>query len=206
MSDAAITKDAKLTATSDTAGIKVAICNPDWFDRKKSDYVIANSPARYSSLTFTGEDLNFAARVLYAEVSGQGDLPNKTERMKEKEAVLNVMAIRFNRKGYPNNNYVAKSFTEVGKAPSRQFDAAASLTRKFRNSDTGEYQKLKAKECEDLDEAIEAVRNFLNSGPDTKTYQYDNYRTWEKDKPGTRIGNLRFMLTTNGKAMLNKEP
>ena len=94
----AVSKDAALTPVDDKKGHAVFICAPEWFDERKT-YKIANAPARTASLEFPGSDLNFMARVLYAEASGSAQLTDKAERDKEKSAIMNVNYFRLNVSG-----------------------------------------------------------------------------------------------------------
>ncbi len=129
MADPLVAKDGKLTSTADKSGCLIKICDPGWFD-PKAKFKISNAPERTAHLVFTGEDLNFAARVLYAEASGAAQLTDKSERDKEKAAILNVKHFRLNRPGYPNNKYIAKTFLEVCKAPN-QFESVYARSPKF---------------------------------------------------------------------------
>ena len=124
-------KAGKLTEKSDTKGIELKLCDPGWFD-KREKYKISNAPPRTASLEFSGLDLNFTARVLYAEAAGSDQIKDKSERMKEKAAILNVKHFRLNRRGFPNN-IKAKTFTEVCMAPN-QFESVFGTTKKFKNS------------------------------------------------------------------------
>jgi hypothetical protein len=195
-----LTKDDKITPKPDQKGVEIFVCEPGWFDRKKT-YKISNAPKRTASLEFSGDDLNFAARVLYAEASGSAQLNDAAERAKEKEAILNVKHFRLNRAGYPNSNK-PKTFTEVCKAPN-QFESVYASSPKFSNSETSSYPKLKKSECTDLAEALQAIKNFLSTGPNAE-YVYDNFRGG-KGKHGKTIGHTRFFLSDEGKKLYDKE-
>lgn len=195
-------RDAPLTPISDTRGHEIHLCDPDWFDVRKK-YKIANAPARTADLEFSGSDLNFMAKVLYAEASGSAQLPDRAERDKEKAAIMNVNHFRLNRKGYPTNRYIAKTFTEVCQAPG-QFETVFANTTKFENA-MNAPQALKKLECADLSEAIEAVKAFLNNGP-TSDYQYDNFRGFNPKGHGTHIGRSRFWLSETGQELMLKNP
>lgn len=121
-------KTEKITEKADRKGVDVLVCDPGWFD-KRDTFKIANAPKRTADLEFTGLDLNYAARVLYAEAAGSAQLSDKTERMKEKEAILNVKHFRLNRAGYPNA-IKAKTFTEVCTAKN-QFESVYASSPKF---------------------------------------------------------------------------
>jgi hypothetical protein len=193
-------KDGELTPTSDKKGIEIYICDPGWFDVKKK-YMISNAPNRTAALELSGADLNFVARVLYAESSGSAQEKDKAERAKEKAAILNVKHFRLNRAGYPNR-VKAKTFTEVCKAPN-QFESVYASSAKFSGSEINTYFQLKKAECGDLAEAIEAVREFISSGPKSE-YLYDNFRGG-KGARGKTIGLTRFWLSKEGGEFYAKE-
>ncbi|WP_338768316.1 hypothetical protein [Massilia sp. METH4] len=204
VSDARVlSRDAAMTPVSDTKGHEVTICAPNWFDPRKT-YRIANAPERTAALEFPGSDLNFAARILYAEASGSGQLPDKSERDKEKAAILNVKHFRINRRGYPNNAYVAKNFEMVCKAKD-QFESFSDTNTKFAGSKEGAAARLSKVECADLEEALEAIRKFFETGP-TEEYTFDNFRGYRPGGQGTPIGRSRFWLSKTGKELLKKQP
>ncbi|WP_156954581.1 hypothetical protein [Paraburkholderia acidipaludis] len=197
-------KSGKVTPKHDTKGIEVSICQVSWFD-KTSTFTIANSPARTAALSFSGDDLNYFARVLYAESSGAGALPDLSDRKQEKEALINVFYFRLNRKGYPTNHYVATTFTMVCNAPN-QFQSvmphpAAKLVK---SADPG-YASLNKAECSDLQESIDAIRDFISAGPNA-AYTYDNFRAGSSGTHGTTIGGSRFWLSTVGKGLSDATP
>lgn len=195
-------KDGQLTPTSDKKGIEIFICDPGWFDVKKK-YKISNAPERTASLEFDGTDLNFLARVLYAEASGTEALPDKAERDNEKEAIMNVNHFRLNRPYYPRRDYIATTFSMVCKAPG-QFESVFANKPKFLNSIDPAYNHLIKTECTDLSEAIEAIKNFLENGPNTK-YLYDGFLGYSANGSGTHIGRSRFFLSDRGKEFIAKD-
>jgi hypothetical protein len=203
MTNPLMTKDGKLTPVADKEGCLIKICDPGWFD-PKATFQIANAPERTAHLVFTGEDLNFAARVLYAEASGAAQLKEKAERDKEKAAILNVKHFRLNRPGYPSSKYIAKTFLQVCKAPN-QFESVYAKSPKFLNSDSSVYPCLAKAECADLTEAIEAIKTFLQTGPNAE-YVYDNFRGYNPTGQGTHIGRSRFWLSDGGKKLKDKTP
>lgn len=198
-----LSRDAELTPVSDKKGHDTLICDPEWFDERKQ-YKIANAPARTAALSFSGADLNYLVRVLYAEASGSMQLTDKAERDKEKSAIMNVNHFRLNRKGYPNNRYVAETFREVCDAPG-QFESVFKGTAKFSQAEKASAQRLGKRECGDLIEAIDAVNAFLAAGPDAN-YQYDNFRGYNPTGAGTHIGRSRFWLSAVGADLLKKTP
>jgi len=200
---AAIRKDAPLTPVSDKNGSHVFMCELEWFDERKK-YVIANAPERTAKLEFPGSDLNFLARVLYAEASGSAQLPDKAERDKEKAAIMSVNHFRLNRPGYPRNNYIATSFKMVCEAPG-QFESVYAKSDKFIGSAKGRVESLGKSECSDLEECIEAIKTFLEKGPDPQ-YKFDNFRGYMKNGPGTHVGRSRFFLSDAGAALLKQKP
>lgn len=191
---------ANLTEKSDKVGVVLTVCDPGWFD-KESEYQISNSPTRTANLVFRGDDLNFLARVLYAESSGSMQLADSDERAKEKSAILGVKHFRLNRTDYPNRNRPL-TFRAVCEAPG-QFESVFKNTKKFADSSVESYERLSKYECGDLKEAIEAVRLFMANGPDEK-YIFDNFRGGAGSQ-GERIGLSRFWLSKFGKAAYEKE-
>jgi hypothetical protein len=196
-----IRKDAPLTPVSDKKGATVFVCSLDWFDERKK-YIIANAPERTAKLEFTGADLNFMVRVLYAEASGSAQLPDKAERDKEKAAIMNVNHFRLNRRGYPSSDYVALNFRMVCEAPN-QFESVYKNSAKFASSARERFESLPKLECADLEETIEAVKSFIENGPDDQ-YQFDNFRGYMPNGPGIHIGRSRFFLSKTGRGLLDK--
>lgn len=194
-----IQQEAKLTETADRKGVDVIVCDPGWFDKRET-FKIANSPTRTASLEFSGTDLNFVARVLYAESSGSAQVMDKEERLREKEAILNVKHFRLNRQGYPNRS-AAKTFTEVCEAPG-QFESVYATSPKFSNSASDKFESLRKHECQDMTEAIDAVRSFIARGPNSKMV-YDNFRGG-KGSRGVTVGLSRFWLSDVGKKLHEK--
>lgn len=162
---------------------------------------ISNAPGRTALLEFSGDDLNFVARVLYAESAGSAQVKDSAERAKEKEAILNVKHFRLNRAGYPNR-VKAQTFTEVCKAPN-QFESVYESSPKFSGSETSTYTQLKNDECADLAEAIQAVKHFMETGPKVE-YTYDNFRGG-KGARGITVGLTRFWLSDERKRLNEKE-
>ena len=194
-------KAAKITELSDRSGVPLEVCNPAWFNEDEK-YKINNAPPRTGNLTFPGGDLNFLARVLYAESSGSNQLPDKIDRQKEKTAILNVIHFRLNRTGYPRK--ANQSFRGVCEAPG-QFESVNQKNNiKFTSSKNPNYISLAKKECLDLMEALEAVRLFLSTGP-TSDYIYDNFRAAGQGSHGQTIGKTRFWLSTTGIQKNEKE-
>lgn len=201
MGASAVRKDDKITPKSDQQGVVVAICDPGWFDKKKT-YQIKNSPQRTADLVFTGEDLNFLARILYAEASGSQQLVDKDERDKEKEAILNVKHFRLARTDYPNWRVKHKTFTEVCSAPGRFESFGPPPTSKFSGSTKSQVETFSKNECADFTEAINAIKAFLEAGPNS-LYKYDNFRGGSGK--GTKIGRSRFWLSATGKRLSDAE-
>lgn len=199
----ALRRETPLTPVADKQGHEIMICDPEWFDEKKT-YQIASAPVRTALLEFSGSDLNFMARVLYAEASGSAQLADKKERDKEKAAIMNVNHFRLNRKGYPSNRYVAKNFREVCEAPG-QFESVFAGTPKFSKSEPGSALNLKKSECADLGESIDAIKAFMAGGPAAQ-YQFDNFRGYNPSGQGTHIGRSRFWLSETGRLLLEKTP
>lgn len=195
-----LTHNAELTPKSDKRGVEIYLCNPQWFDVREK-FKITNAPKRTAELEFDGADLNFVARVLYAESSGSAQLLDNDQRLKEKEAILNVKHFRLNRMGYPNR-VKTKTFTEVCRAPN-QFESVFGTSKKFLGSDNQSFETLKQAECLDLSEAILAVRKFIEHGPNDN-YLFDNFRGGA-GKHGLTIGLTRFWLSEGGKMLYENE-
>jgi hypothetical protein len=198
-----LVKEAKLTPISDTKGHEVFICDPPWFDEREK-FRIANAPARTAALEFDGSDLNFMARVLYAEASGSLQLPDKQERDKEKSAILNVNHFRLNRRGYPVHAYIAKNFRSVCEALG-QFESVSPSNVKFVSAVKFSAIKFGKYECGDLFEALEAIKIFFDNGPNPD-FQFDNFRGYAPNGQGTPIGRSRFFLSTTGATLFAKTP
>lgn len=201
----AITKESPLTEPSDQSGCTVNVCCPPWFDRSKTFQVRAASP-HASHLTFSGHDLNFAARVLYAEATGSQSGVADTVLEEEKQAILHVMYFRLNRKGYPSNSYVATSFQMVGEAPKVQFESVARNKPKFANTELISSPKLPRSECADLKKCLLAIQTFLATGPDFKKYPFDEFRDRSSRPTWHLIANTAFHLTALGKTYLKEAP
>lgn len=194
----------KMTATTDKAGVQLYVCQTAWFEKNES-YRISSTPARTSGLTFSGADLNYFARCLYAESSGSHSLPNVEDRKAEKEALINVFYFRLNRKGYPTNRYIATSFSMVCDAPNQFQSIQPTPSPKLRNSAPGEASRLNQMECADLQECIGAITAFLAGGPNSQ-YIYDNFRAGSSGTRGTTIGGSRFWLSEVGKGLADANP
>lgn len=190
----------KLTEKSDQSGVTVSICDPKWFD-KRDYFKIGNAPARTAGIDLSGDDLNFVARVLYAESSGSTQLPDKEQRHREKQAILNVKHFRLNRAGYPNR-VKAMTFKAVCEAPG-QFESVYGSSPKFAGAAYDLANNLKKSECLDLAEAIESVRFFILNGPDLNLI-FDNFRGG-KGSRGIAIGLSRFWLSDEGKRLYEKD-
>lgn len=187
-----VTAQAALTPKAERAGAVVRICRPDWFDAAQTWAVNRPLPDA-AALTFPGEDLNFLARALYAEASGRGAVTDEATRSREKRAILHVCYFRLLRRGYPNNAYVARSFTDVLKAPG-QFESVFAANRKLDHSRAAVAEGLPAGDCADLCEALAAVRQFLAAGPDYRAFPYDRFLAAAGRKGWTVIGGNEFNL------------
>jgi hypothetical protein len=197
-------KSGTLTPKSDKKGVEVNICQVSWFDSAQT-YKIANASERTSALTFTDDDLNYFARVLYAESSGSQSLPSADDRKIEKEALINAFYFRLNRKGYPSNAYIATTFTMVCNARNQFQSVMPTPAPKLTKSASGVYKHLNKMECSDLQESIDAIKSFLASGPNPK-YVYDNFRAGGSGTAGIRIGGSRFWLSRTGKELTDANP
>lgn len=191
-----------VTPKADQSGIKVKLCNPEWF-KKGQQYRVTNPLADLKDYEFSGDDLNFMARALYAEGVGSGACPDNDERRREKLAIIHVCYFRLGRKGYPNNAYVAKSFTDALKAPG-QFESVFKANQKLDKSAPEVCETMPEKECSDLCDALTAIRDFLASGPAYKDYPFDKFLAAAGRKGWTKIGGNDFGLFPANKAAMEK--
>jgi hypothetical protein len=201
MSEVTLSKSAPLTSVSDQSGCTINICCPSWFDRREV-FKVNNAPAYAAELSFSGDDLNFAARVLYAEATGGMSGVSDDELASEKLAILHVMYFRLNRKGYPRNDYVATTFRMVSEAPQVQFESVSRQTAKFVASAALAVDQLKPKDCKDLQSCLAAVRRFIANGPDFKAYPFDEFRARSARPSWHGIANNAFHLTKLGSGLL----
>lgn len=200
---------AKLTPTSDQQGVAHFVCSVELLDEAKR-YGVVNAPADRSKLEFDGSDLNYLARVLYAEASGSGMVPDKQVRLKEKAAIIHVLYNRLNHAGYDPNNWRKGTFTTFkgvasavkkttdGRLSGVQFESVVgtdgSGTPKFKSVQGRNYEVLNKPNCLDFIECVEAVKAFISGGYD-QTLDYDNFRAAGSGKVPegqTVIGGNRF--------------
>jgi hypothetical protein len=200
---AELSKSTPLTPTSDQSGCTVKICCPMWFDRR-DHFKVAKAPKFAADLEFSGDDLNFAARVLYAEATGSKVGVDSAELKSEKQAILHVMYFRLNRKGYPSNKYVATSFRMVGEAPQVQFESVARAKEKFVVTDASVVSALKSAECGDLQLCLDAVKDFVTNGPDFKKYPFDEFRDIKSRPKWHAFAKNAFHLTALGTTLLDE--
>ncbi|TAK84229.1 MAG: hypothetical protein EPO09_21080 [Aquabacterium sp.] len=200
---AIIKKNSKLTPVANQGGEKITACFPDWFDRAKR-YKVMNASRISENLDFSGDDLNFFARVLYAESSGTVRCPDAGTRLEEKLAIIHVTYFRINRKGYPNSRYIASNFTDVCKAPG-QFETVFASNAKFDNSGTTLCNKLNEADCANLNESLHAIKSFIENGPNFNKYPYDTFLQGQGRKGWTRIGGTDFKLFDGNKEAMQKE-
>lgn len=187
---ASLSKSAALTKEADQSGSIVNICSPDWFD-KREQYSVPHPSSTAADLTFCGDDLNFLARVVYAEASGSASVKDEQVRLKEKLAIIHVLYNRLNVVGFDPNNWVKgkfKTFKGVAGAvkilPSGgmsgvQFESVVgtngSGTPKFKSTGDQDYEHLNKANCQDFEECFKAIRQFLSSGPQS-ALNFDNFR------------------------------
>lgn len=204
-----LTKNAALTPKSDQAGSTVSMCAPEWFDKRET-FKIPNASKAIADLNFTGDDLNFLARVLHAEASGSGSLKDEVTRIKEKLAIVHVFYNRLNVIGFDPNSWTKGKFTTfkgvataVKVLPSGgysgvQFESVIGTdgkgTSKFKSTDGHDYEQLKKADCKDFDECFTAIRRFFSEGPQSDL-DFDNFRAAGKGtapKGQQVIGGNRF--------------
>lgn len=181
--------------------------------------------------SYTGKELNDAAKTIYSEASGSGKTPNAETRKKEKDAIMATLANRLNSGEKYNFNNIKKKF----EAPKNLSDAAFGRNGKKVNGEWVEsgYQfdgpqatrwadahsghiNAGTPDCIALNESYQTVREFLDNGIATdkngKTLNYDYFNSDEQSKEqsirGDIIGGTRFRKGENWhktKEQLNQE-
>lgn len=186
---------APLTPKSDQSGHVMNVCEVNWFDIGAQYEVSKPTEAarKAAALKFSGADLNFLARMLYAEATGRAMCSDAEERRREKAAILHVSYFRIGRAGYPSSSYIASTFSEVAKAPG-QFESVFKANTKLTDSSPDKSELLSKGECTDLNDCIEAINSFLKTGPDFKTYPFDKFLAAAGRKDWTRIAKTEFSL------------
>ena len=106
-----------------------------------------------------------------------------------------------NRKGYPNNAYKAQSFTQVINAKN-QFASVDPKDKKMIASTANKCATLLSVECQDLEDSIQAVKDFIASGPDYHKYPYDSFMTASSRPTWKKIAGNGFTMTSLGSGYL----
>ena len=166
-------------------------CDPGFFDQNQN-FTISGDP---NNRSFTGSDLNFAARVVFAEssslTSGRGDEINR-----ERSAIASVLYNRIGAVGFPDRR-ARTTFEGVAEAPG----AFASIGgAKLNSSAPGHYQNLQEAvvnsrgqvyggDCNDLRSSVDSIRRLVNFGAQ---YGYTQFRSAATRGQGTVIGGNRF--------------
>jgi RHS repeat-associated protein len=157
-------------------------CNPEFFD---SEPIVQSPTDKNHPGTdnyFTGTDLNYAARVVYAEAAGSSRGGSAAER----DAMASVLFNRVGRAGFTGG--VQWTFGGVANA-FNQFESVTggfAHTRKFAAS--ARWWDLSPWECDELRESVNAIRRLMSNGP-----QYDfTFNRGGTSGPGTVIGGSRF--------------
>lgn len=198
-----------LTPTSDKKGFEVKICCPSWFD-KRDEFEVKQAPTHLANLKFSGTDLNYLARVVYAEASGSEMVRDETVRIREKLAIVHVMYNRLNVPGFDPNNWTKGKFTTFtgvasavkklkgGGLSGTQFESVIGTdgtgTSKFKSTDNSDCEQLNKVNCNDFDECFKAVKKFIDEGPKADL-DFDNFRAAGSGTPPkgqTVIGRNRF--------------
>jgi RHS repeat-associated protein len=132
---------------------------------------------------FTGADIDFAARAVYAESSGV---------VLEDDAIASVIVNRLNNPAFKDrrSHSVATNLTEVV-SQTGQFNAVTppGPSPKFINSQPGLYQSLNAADCANLATAITATFAVAQLGP---IYGFTNFAATSSGFSGTQIGGSVF--------------
>jgi len=139
--------------------------------------------------TFSAADINYAARVVYAEGTGR----NQGGTDDELYAIASALYNRLQNPSYRDaDGAMHMSFYSVANQGG-QFQAVTGRERfrkKFEGSDTegGHYKNLSEGDCLDLYYAMSAVLRVLKDGAG---YDFTEFRGG-RHGPGTRIGGSRF--------------
>jgi RHS repeat-associated protein len=143
-------------------------CDPGWLADD-------TSVTAFNGKTYTGADIDFAARILFAEAS---------QDQAERDAVASVELNRTNTRGFGGSTFYA---TRNG------YQAYTSNTSAFQSTDiaSGAYTKLDTLDCQSLKNAIGTIDRIVTSGP------VDNYLYFRAGTQGygTVIGSQRFWRT-----------
>ena len=126
----------------------------------------------------SAEELNTAARVLYAEATGSTSTVTE-----EQLAIASTMRNRLGR--YLKNKHFS-SLKEVLK----ENHYNGSNGPKFNNSAPDKAICLDANECKDLKNAIEAIKKVFSS--EDSLYDYTDYKGYKTDSEPFRIGGHYF--------------
>ena len=207
--DITLSTTTALTPTSDKNGCEINICCPSWFD-KRDEFEVKHAPPHLSDLKFSGNDLNYLARVVYAEASGSAAVKDEAIRIREKLAIVHVMYNRLNVPGFDPNNWTKGKFTTFtgvasavkkrkgGGLSGTQFESAIGTdgtgTSKFKSTDRPDYEQLNKANCRDFDECFKAIKEFMDEGPKVDL-DFDNFRAAGNGAPPkgqTVIGKNRF--------------
>jgi spore germination cell wall hydrolase CwlJ-like protein len=132
----------------------------------------------YNGKTYSGADIDLAARILYAESSTNQD---------ERNAVASVEINRTNHRGFGGTTFGA---TASG------YEAYTDNTPAFQRTADGYYQSLNVQDCASLRAAVETMLGTVVSGPSYATYLYFVAGT---TGPGDVHGSQRFSATPFGR-------
>jgi RHS repeat-associated protein len=146
-------------------------CHPDFLDPKKT----YEGAGGYS---FTGKDINFAARVIFAESTGDAQ---------EDLAMADVIYNRVENEDWRHGRL--KTLTAVVMQP-HQFNAVTppGPNRKFNLSGRGKYEGLNPTDCAGLKDAIRKMLSVVMNGSDATYTSFGAAGTHQ----GTIIGGSVF--------------
>jgi RHS repeat-associated protein len=154
-------------------------CHPYWLP---GDLVIEG----LNGQRFTGSEINFAARAVFAEASGSLQV-GASESTKEMYAIASVIYNRLDNPGFG----ALPTLSEVLRAED-QFQAVTGThtqTRKFRSSDSFHSARLSPENCDDLNRALHAMLSVVINGP---TNSYTFFKKAGPGSQGRRIGGSVF--------------
>jgi hypothetical protein len=144
-------------------------CDPGWLSANA--LISGPSGKNGAQKSFTGADVDFAARILFAEASTNAD-----ER-------LAVASVEINR---TNGGFGGTTFMATAGGYQAYFDNTEAFTKTDITS--GNYQSLNALDCASLANAIKTMVGAIESGPE---YDFLYFRRGKRGY-GTVIGDQRF--------------
>jgi spore germination cell wall hydrolase CwlJ-like protein len=130
---------------------------------------------------FTASDINYAARTVFAESSGNWN---------EDVDIADVIVNRLDNPGFDNGGLVTLTMVVNEQNPS-QFNAVTPPpgSSKFQSSGPGEYETLNPANCASLASAIEAMAQVALNGATTT---FNSFNAASTGHSGTVVGGSVF--------------